>query len=81
MMALASLGRRTIVAEIATTEFGLDPSVCELADYKSDGSSGAYLWNIDSILDRSDAVLDQVSDVQKYASSLLAKIRVRNITE
>ena len=81
MLALASLGRRTIVTAIATTEFGLDPSVCELTDYKSDGSSGAYLWNIDSILDRSDAVLDQVSDFQKYASSLLAQIRVRNIAE
>lgn len=81
MLALASLGRRTIVAEIATTEFGLDSSVCEVANYKSDGSGGAYLWNIDSILDRSDAVLDEVSDVKNYASSLLARIQARNTTE
>ena len=78
MMALASLGRLTIVAEIATAEFNLDPNDCELADYKSDGSNSAYLWNIESILEGSDAVLDEVSDVRKYASSLLAQVRNRN---
>ena len=77
-MALASLGRLTIVAEIATAEFNLDPNDCELADYKSDGSNSAYLWNIESILEGSDAVLDEVSDVRKYASSLLAQVRNRN---
>ena len=78
MMALASLGRNTIVAEIANAEFGLDPNDCKLADYKSDGTDSAYLWNIDSILDRADAVLDQVADIRKYASSLLTQVQNLN---
>ena len=79
MLALASLGRRTIVAEIATSEFGLNPDTCERSEYKSDGTDGAYLWNIGSILNNADAVLEQVSNVRNYASTLLAEIRDRNV--
>lgn len=79
MLALASLGRRTIVAEIATSEFDINPNTCERSDYKSNGTDGTYLWNIGSILDNSDAVLELVSSIRNYASSLLAEIQDRNI--
>jgi len=76
MLALAVLGQRAAVLNLAKDYFDLDmpESPAKIYPVTTDESFVSYLWNVDSVLSRAEPSLDRVADIRSYAEYVLSRV-------
>ncbi len=67
MLALAKLGKITILLSIAADIFGIDNIDKSVSRYEFGEGQGTWLWDVDSVLSGDKPVLVETKDFVGYA--------------